>query len=245
MSDRAEYFCGITGPIGVGKSSAYSIITQYLLSKHGGKVVKIPEYIDGRDKEVAHLLLQMYLDGKLSDASFQNYIQSYYNNAFVGKEAGTINGKIVIMERCMSDSIVIFSNLANRKGNLDNLNLAIMLDNCIAIDENVGAPNYFKKNFEFSRIKTETIEQTSEEIKRIIDNDLRTGVKNRVIGLYNTAEECFDRMTRRNRDGESSYTFQSIKNNCDMYMNLYDMIEDPERKEILMTDFGQLFHPRE
>lgn len=256
---EADYFCGkpvfdktldvlyyfvITGTIGVGKSTLYRLLKEYLGKKYGADVIFIPEYIDGKNKELAHQLLQMYLDKRLSDSSFQNYIQSYYTDEFVGEGAERMSKKIVIMERCMSDSIAIFSNLANRKKeptHLDNLNLALMYQTCINTDHNVGAPNYFIKNFEFTKLKTVEQESSFQEIVKIIEDDLKLGIKNRVVGLYNDPEVCYKRLVERAREGESAYDMEFIKLNCRMYENLYKLFENPDVKRIYLTDLGLLY----
>ena len=88
----------------------------------------------------------MYLQGKLTDASFQNYIQSYYIEELTSDK---LKGKYVLMERCMSDSVAIFCNLANSKLRLTDMDFVLMYNNCIKVDQIVDAPNYFIKNFEF------------------------------------------------------------------------------------------------
>ena len=243
------YVCCISGAIGVGKTTTVAKIYKYLEDKYPGKVYIIREYIDGKMKYTSNELLKKYLKGQMTDETFQSYIQNYYLHELKNPE---LEGKIVLMERCMSDSIAIFCNNANRKygtwlpgrKNLEDLVFTVMYNNCIDADAIAGVPNYFKKNFEFSRIKTDTIMETATTIEDIIDKDLSSGVKNRVVGLYNSAEICFERIKTRSRDGESAYTQEDIDINCNAYDQLYDLIEDPTYDEIRVFDLGILFHKR-
>ena len=245
--NRPRYTCCITGPIGVGKTTTVNEIIKFINEKYPDQLHIIREYIDGRMKRTSGELLTEYLQGKLTDPSFQNYIQSYYLDELKNP---ILANKIVIMERCMSDSVAIFCNNANRKygtwlpgkKNFEDIDFTIMYNVCIQADEIAGVPNYFKKNFQFSRIVTENIMGTVDKIKEIITNDIATGVTNRVIGLCNTPEICFDRIKIRSRDGETSYTQEDIDVNTNAYEKLYNLIEDPEYKEIRVFDLGILFH---
>lgn len=236
-TDFAQYICVITGPIGVGKTTTYNKVFSEL-SKVRNNVRQVREYIDGKDQLVSQFLLGKYLQGELSDACFQNYIQSYYVNELTPSK---LSGQIVLMERCMSDSVGIFCNIANKKGNLSNLDFTIMFDNCVIEDEKVMAPNYFIKNFEFSLIKTDDVaDKACRQILNIIEDDLAKGVKRRVIGLTNTSEVCYDRMYRRARTAEDAYRKEDIENNCRAYDRLYEMINDETVDKIRVFDLGYL-----
>ena len=244
---KPRYTCCITGPIGVGKTTTVDEIIKFINTDYPDQLHMIREYIDGRMKRTSSELLNEYLQGKLSDPTFQNYIQSYYLQELKNPE---MNDKIVLMERCMSDSVAIFCNNANRKygtwipgkKNLPDLDFTMMYNICIDADEIAGVPNYFKKNFEFTKIKTDNIMSTVDRVKEIIKHDLETGVQNRVIGLYNESTVCFDRIKIRSRDGETSYTQKDIDVNTNAYNQLYKLIEDPSYDEIRVFDLGILFH---
>ena len=117
-----------------------------------------------------------------------------------------------------------------------------MFSNCCKIDAIAGAPNYFIKNFEFERLRTDTIKQTVDSIIKIIKNDIKSGIRNRVIGLYNTPDVCYERILYRARDGEAAYTQESIERNCHAYDKLYDLIES-DSKKIRVFDLGTLYLP--
>ena len=235
--DFAQYICVITGPIGVGKTTTYNKVFSEL-SKVRNNVRQVREYIDGKEQLVSQFLLGKYLQGELSDACFQNYIQSYYVNELTPNK---LSGQIVLMERCMSDSVGIFCNIANKKGNLSNLDFTIMFDNCVNEDEKVRAPNYFIKNFEFSLIKTDDVaDKACRQILNIIEDDLAKGVKRRVIGLTNNAEVCYERMYRRARTAEDAYRKEDIEINCRAYDRLYEMINDEAVDQIRVFDLGYL-----
>lgn len=237
-SEFAQYIIVITGPIGVGKTTTYNKVFSELAKKYPNNCRQVREYIDGKDQLVSQFLLGKYLQHELSDACFQNYIQSYYVNELTPEK---LSGQIVLMERCMSDSVGIFCNIANKKGNLSNLDFTIMFNNCVAEDEKVKAPNYFSKNFEFSLIKTDDVaDKACRQIMTIIEDDLAKGVKRRVIGLTNTADVCYERMYRRARTAEDAYKREDIENNCRAYDRLYEMINDETVDKIRVFDLGYL-----
>lgn len=243
-----RYFCCIAGPIGVGKSTVFRYIRDYLKKKYTNVTKAIPEYIDGSQSRTSAEMLKAYLNGELSDACFQNYIQSYYINELTKSLAD--NEKIVLMERCMSDSVAIFCNKANSKflpngeKKLSDIDFTLMYNNCIKIDAVAQAPNYFIKNSSFIKIKTDGILDTVKKIKEVIDSDIKDRVRSRVIGLTNDYNVCYDRILERSRDGESGYTLDDIKENCFAYDQLYSMLEDQSYKTIRVFDLGTLYHQK-
>lgn len=242
---KKQYKLVITGPIGVGKTTSYAQISKYLKDKYGNNdVAEIREYLDGAYNITSQELLSRYLNGKLSNACFQNYIQTHY---IVELTSEKMKKPIVIFERCMSDSVAIFCNNANDElpddpMGLSDFQFTMMYKSCVAVDKSTCAPNYFTKNFQFTRIKTDTITQTVNSIISIIETDLAAGVENRVIGLYNTPEVCYERILIRSRDAESAYTQESIQRNCHAYDKLYELIEAP-CKRIRLFDLGDLYRP--
>lgn len=237
MEEGAQYFCVITGAIGVGKTTVYNLLTNVLKQSHNN-VINIREYIDGPHNLVSSYLLGLYLNGQITDACFQNFIQSHYIEQLTPEK---LKGNIVLMERCMSDSVGIFCNIANLKEKLSEFDFAIMYKNCIHEDLKVNAPNYFRKNFEFSLIKTNVSpEITVSEITKIIENDLKSGVKSRVIGLTNDPSVCYNRMVERARNCENIYQKSDIEINCYAYSQLYDMIQNPNFEQIRLVDLGRL-----
>ena len=241
--DEFRYRIVITGPIGVGKTTSYTQISKYLKDKYGNdEVSEIREYLDGPYPITGQELLKRYLNGQLSNACFQNYIQTHYINELTSEK---MKKKITLFERCMSDSVAIFCNNANESlpddpMGLNDFDLTMMFRNCCKIDEIAGAPNYFIKNFEFTRLKTDTIKQTVDTIIDIIENDIKSGIRNRVIGLYNTPQTCYERILIRARDGEAAYTQEAIERNCHAYDKLYELIEN-ESSRIRVFDLGSLY----
>ena len=243
-----RYFCCIAGAIGVGKSTVFRYIKEYIKKRFPNNSKAIPEYIDGIQSRTSGELLKAYLNGELSDACFQNYIQSYYINELTKSLAE--NEKVILMERCMSDSVAIFCNKANSKflpngdKKLSDIDFTLMYNNCVKIDAVAHAPNYFTKNSEFIKIKTDGILDTVERIKAIIDADIKDGVRSRVIGLTNDYKTCYDRILERSRDGESGYSIDDIKENCFAYDQLYSLLEDESYKTIRVFDLGLLYHQK-
>lgn len=235
-SDR--YFCCITGAIGAGKTTLYNYIIQELCKKYPNDVHLIREYIDGPMSRTSGVLLESYLKGMLTDACFQNYIQSYYINEL--SDVLKTSHRIILMERCMSDSVAVFCNKANKKGKLSNLDMSIMYDNCIRVDSAVNAPNYFNKNSQFTRLESKRIADNLKEVLAIIENDLKEGVHSRVIGLSATSDVCFQRITERARTGESGYSQADIDENVKAYERLYEMLQS-DSKEIRLLDLGYMY----
>ena len=239
--ERGSYVLLIAGAIGSGKSTLFKMIIE---NYKDHKITPIYEYIDDPEyKEGAQIHLQDYLKGVENDLTFQNYIQCYYLAKMAPQNVQ--NKEIIILERGVDDSLAIFCNLANKKRKLDVLNFAMLYTNCLRMNETVTFPSYFFKNFEMSKIRTnKKIIELYEEVAKIINDDLEKGVKNRVIALYNSPAECYDRMYTRARNGETSvYTKEYIELNCRMYENIYRMIEDPTREQINFVDLGKLFDP--
>ena len=63
MEEGAQYFCVITGAIGVGKTTVYNLLTNVLKQSHNN-VINIREYIDGPHDLVSSYLLGLYLNVK-------------------------------------------------------------------------------------------------------------------------------------------------------------------------------------
>lgn len=240
------YFICITGAIGVGKTTTYKFVVQKLKTLYPNhNIITIPEYIDGIYSRTAGELLRLYLAGTLSDACFQNYIQSYYINTLTDvakiSSSSSSTPTIVLLERCMSDSVAIFCNKANLRGKLTDLDFTIMYNNCCKVDESAGAPNYFNKKSLFSKIVTKTILETVDSVLEIIKSDLADKVGSRVIGLTNNYKVCYDRILERARDGESLYTLDDIKENCTAYDRLYEMLCAEKPSKIRVFDLGYLY----
>lgn len=238
----------ITGPIGVGKTTLSRRISRYLQNRFGNKFIFIPEYIDDpKTTLLSHEMLRMYLskdpEEHLSDLGFQSWIQCYYIRQATRLDID--DTKILLFERSMSDSIAIFCNLANARGNIDDQNFLMMFMNCINIDRKNNIPNYFIKNFEFTVIDNGPGQDAYGEIIKIIEDDVARGVTNRVIGLQASYETCYDRIVERSRvsevdaNGEAAYTMEYMKHHCEMYTKLYELIRS-DKKELSLLDLAML-----
>ena len=240
MDHIARYICVITGAIGAGKTTVFKKINEILKNKYENDVLSIPEYIDSPENgELYRRNLEAYLHGGLNDQTFQNMIQFYYEQAL---NPVAFKDKIVIMERSMSDSISIFCNLAFHRGRLDITNFSLLHGVCLIKDRAVNCPNFFIGNFEFARIDSTLSESgVTDQILKIIDSDLRNGVKNRVFGLDCHFSVCKDRINKRSRIDEASvydHTYTSL--NASMYSNLYSFLEKSPHS-IQFTQLSELF----
>lgn len=228
------YICAIIGAIGAGKSEVCTRVRKAL-----PEAKYIPEYIDHPDPQeraIAQRMLSSYLSGAISDWDFQYYIQNYYITNGAPNEHG-----VTILERTMSDSVSIFCNLAHKNGKLDDRALSLFFMTCSAADERSGTPCFFLGNFEFSRVdSTPEIEVVMAEIMKIIENDMKTGVRCRVIGLDCTPDVARDRIIRRSRPDEAEkYDDSYTRLNTRMYSNLYDLLE--KNGKISITQLDKLF----
>ena len=238
----------ITGPIGVGKTTLSRRISRYLQQRFNDRFIFIPEYIDDpKTSLMSHEMLRMYLstnpEEHLSDLGFQSWIQCYYIRQ--ANRLDIDDTKILLFERSMSDSIAIFCNLANARGAIDDMNFLIMFMNCINIDRKNNIPNYFIKNFAFSIIDNGPGQDAYNEIIKIIEDDIASGVSNRVVGLQATYETCYDRIVERSRasevdaNGDAAYSMDYMKHHCSMYTKLYELIQS-DKKEVSLLDLAKL-----
>lgn len=209
----------ITGGVAVGKSSIVSVVCEEL-TKDDVKWKLIPEYIDILEDGLE--MLNKYLRKEISAFEFQKYVIGFYE-LYLNEIKLTDQNDILIFERSVDDSVACFSNMDNMNEQLDTLDFFALYEKAKQIDAKYNLPSYLIGNdFVFIPIKTVDVQRDGKLIAEIIRN--RVG-ENIIIGLYNTDEQCYKRMCKRNRPGEKdSYTKESIHKFNYHYNQLYKQL---------------------
>jgi len=222
----------LTGAVGVGKTTLCEAIKQYYIDSTVN-VTFIPEYL-------AHpqglSLLNEYLTKKITNVTFQNFIMDYYDQTLskLVNVPDTIN--IRIFERTPDDSLLLFANLANLNDEFDDLALLNLYDRVNDINEKYSIPSIISHNTKISKIITDSLTKNVSEIINIIDADVKES-NNRIIFLFNDVDTVEKRIRSRNREGESTYTKDTIKMFCDYYKNIYEYIS--LNNHIRFVDLGR------
>ena len=221
----------ITGGVAVGKTSVMNAVQKYL-KEYQKPFQVVPEYIDGLDDGLVEL--NKYLRRDISSYQFQSYVINYYPWFFENKVDKNID--LLLFERTVDDSIIVFSNLDNhQKLTLSDEEFMKVFNRAKEINEKYDIPSYISnKNFEFIPIKTTNSDLAGKMIAAII---MVRSDANLVFGLHNDDDECYNRMITRNRPGERDvYTPQAIANFNNIYRNLYSKLS--KNGEIRFTDMG-------
>ena len=208
----------ITGSIAVGKSS---IIKE--LQKHIPEIHLVPEYIDVLADGVE--MLNKYFRRDITPYQFQNYILNYYRDYLKNNQ----HPGVMVFERIPDDGIVCFSNLDNANGKLSDEEFYSLYTQVLELDKEYHLPTYFSsdKNQVFIPVKTVNSEVDGKLIAEIIK--VRPEAKI-IIGLYNSANTCYDRLCVRNREGETTaYSRKHIENLTNHYRQLYKVLMSDEK----------------
>lgn len=208
----------VTGGVAVGKSSIIKQLKQHLDEQHIPYII-IPEYIDVL--EDAGEMLQKYLRKEMKAIDFQWYVTKYYENYIMSLP---LNGdELLIFERVLDDAVICFANNDNKNDEISTEDLLKLYNYARDIDSKYNFPTYFDlQNTTFITIKTNDKNIDGNIINNIINN---SEYQKTIIGLFNSAEECYQRMLSRNRPGESNaYTISSINSFNTHYMKLYQSL---------------------
>lgn len=217
----------ITGGVAVGKSSIVNLVCEKL-NNYGITYKVIPEYIDVKEDGLEKL--NKYLKNEITAFYFQNYIIDFYESYL--NELNVDEKDILIFERSVDDSITCFSNMDNAKGRITTQEFFQLYEKAKSVDEKYNLPSYLTGNdYLFVPIKTVDINIDGSLITDIIRNRKNDNI---IIGLYNSDEQCYNRMINRNRPGEKeSYSRESISKFNYHYKQLY--------KELMTGDVSLRF----
>ena len=226
----------ITGGVAVGKTSITKQVCDYL-DELNIKWLIVPEYIDIYDDGLE--MLNKYLNHIITAFEFQKYVIRFYDEYLqkLEREQRIDENTILVFERTVDDSITCFSNLDYRKGNISLLELCELYNDAVKIDIQYNLPSYFiSGNRIFIPIKNDEVERDGKIIANIIDYKIKNNI---IIGLYNTDHDCFERMVKRNREGEiESYTQDVIAKFNNTYNNLYNLLMSQDIVDFI--DLGKL-----
>ena len=217
--DIKDYQLVITGPIGVGKSTVINNLYDILLNQHV-KFNIIKEYIDG-DLQLGPKMLFDYINGKITNITFQNYILDYYYSEFNKLE----NKNIVIYERIPDDALLIFANLTNynNPNDFNITDLSKLFDRCVNCNSKFDIPSFMSSDSKFTEITNINTLNTLSQIVNIINEDFKNHISKRIIGLTTDTKELQNRVNKRERDGESKYSFKYLDKINNSYKKLYKL----------------------
>lgn len=216
----------ITGSVGVGKTTIISYLKQ-LFNNRNIPFITIPEYIDG-DGERGKRMLDDYLNNRICAFDFQYYILNFYdrylNNLIIGENT------IMIFERLPEDSVTCFANYANKRGLMSDDQLYKLFKYSQEITQIYNLPSYFQihnnKDIFISIIKSD---DSFDIANQIINKCLSYDYKLYLICLYNTSNECLERIHKRGIESEiNSYDIHTIERFNKHYTNLFTLFINNE-----------------
>ncbi len=211
-----DYKLVITGGIGAGKSTACQLIKE-LFEMHGIPINTIREYInyDPNGQQV----LADFISGKISNFMFQNYILDTYKLQCAENRR---NG-ITIIERPPEDSIACFANIT-----YSNTNELVFeqLEKLWSKVKNIVDVNDLPSYNDFDETQTvglvsRDLFKTINDIISIIDSDLAEGVSKRIVVLVvKDVKQTKNRIAKRGRECESSYSDEYLNTINNFYVNV-------------------------
>lgn len=205
-----NYRLVITGPIASGKSTLLSMLLK-LFSDF--KVETFKEFIN-TDKEIGHIMLSRFINNKISDCTFQNYIMDEYNNNNISDEYN-----ICLFEKIPDDSIFCFSKFAYLNGNLTFNEYDSLVQKLAKTRCKFNLPVY-------SKIIVLTEDQTiKEKLLSILEQiyyDINHNIMERIFGLQISLEKEKEYIKKRNRNAEENYSDEYLLRIINYYNNLYE-----------------------
>lgn len=235
-AEMKNYKFAISGPISAGKSTLLQILYM-LLVKFGFEIGILQEYINS-DPITGSELLGRFINGDTTNSTFQNYILDNYRKSY-SKINKDVN--IVMMERVPDDSILIFANITNRNKpeDMNELSLYALYNKMLQYDNECDFPSYLDINTHIESF-IGNIDDVLLSIIDVIANDIKTGIKKRIIGLKVDVNTCIARIKRRGRKEESNYDPNYLK----QIIHAYDEIFRIKNLNLLMKSQIDLNDPK-
>ena len=234
--DMKGYKFAISGPISAGKSTILQLF--YMLCiKYGFEVGVLQEYINS-DPTIGSELLGRFILGKTTNTTFQNYILDTYRDSYHKIKS---DANIIMMERVPDDSILIFANITNRNKpeDMNELSLYTLYNKMLEYDKTCDFPSYLDSDTHIESF-IGNIDDVLLSIIDIIVNDIKTGIKKRIIGLKVDVNTCIQRIKRRGRKEESNYD----PNYLNQIIRAYDEIFRIKNLNSLMKSQIDLTDPK-
>lgn len=227
-----KYRFAISGAISAGKSTTLQYL-QNLFNKYTFSTDVVPEYIDV-EPDLGPKLLDRYIKGSISNATFQNFILDTYRNTYNMIKDKHYN--ILMFERVPDDSILIFANIKNRDDpeGVDEQTLFALYGKMMRYNKLCDFPSYCDNETKFDQLMSGTIEDVLINIIDIIAYDINNGITKRIIGLSTDIITCMSRIKRRGRKEELAYSKEYLNSIITAYNNIFEIrTENNKKKEMV------------
>lgn len=187
-----NYKLVITGPTGVGKSVVMEAVVNGLGMDN---IAVYPEFIS---TGFGKLMLEEYLNKRISALTFQSYVLDFYDKTLIPT-------KISVFERCPDDSVIVFCKEAMRTKRMTQVEYDALNDKLYRIIKRRGLPTYQDPYAKYTRLNNDDIAITANNIIEIVKDDLKSGIGTRIVILKTSIHENKLRIRKRNREGEEHY----------------------------------------
>lgn len=201
--EQQKYTCLLAGAVGAGKSTVLKNIDPEL------NFGIIPEFIDAM--EDGKKKLQERLSGDLSNKDFQIYILESYE--YLCTKFSNFPRRII--ERSPVEGAEIFSLTEDFHDLILERAEELHKKHDIPDPRDLGTLAVVDANF--------PTENVIADVHKIINDDLRNGVKHRTIYLRISPETSFDRVKSRSQESDEGYYFEYLKRICDKYDNFFQI----------------------
>lgn len=201
----SDYKLVISGTIGAGKSTMLDKIADYIRMKEL-KVGVVREYIDSHPEGSAKL--SSWITGKISLKEFEDYI---FDCQTIDNEK-VKDFPIIVYERTPIECAKVFCESSYCYKHV--------FDQALELHEMYNIPKPTKDNV--TRIDANvSLEEVLDKIKMIVDMDLETNTKERIIYLMIDIETSMRRIKERGRLDELSYSDGYLENLIDAYEEFF------------------------
>ena len=226
-----NYSLAITGTIGAGKSTVCeSLVYIFNTIFPDVHIVAYPEFLFVKDSELSGNILSAKINGNISSNTLQSYILDNWNH--IMKQNASLQG-FRLFERCVDDCVSCFCNIENKYGNLSDAQFMSLYEELKKIDERYDIPTYFNNEDEnishFTKLYSNDLNYNLQKIMSIISNDILNGINKRIIGLSVLPKTSKERISIRNRDGETGYSDEQLFMYSVHYEKLFDMLDKGKR----------------
>ena len=256
MKNIDVYRIAFIGPVSVGKSTlSVAIRDKY-------KAMKITE---SNETALGSAMLTNYLNGTISDITFQEFIHDHYRQVHSVMKTKIDNHRcsstidnhrcsstdshqcsstdshqrnsplIIIYDGLPDIGITCFSNLANKLQKLGNYEYLRLYEKIKKLNDEFSIPSL--SNSKFSKIITNDLVENINEISKIIESDIKNKVSHRIIFLTNDIKTLTDRINRRGRDGEESYV---VDKSIDVFYNHFNKLWNHRNDKLRFVDLGNI-----